>query len=158
MSESTRSRVLPTVRALLAVVAVLLLAGCEEMTTVPDPPERAASTKPEPSPVVLKNPEVEQGLVSPKVVADLRNTSNKTVQAVTWWATFLDGNNRAVYGLAGQDVARFIWHSETIVPGGTARGTWHLTFFDLAVRVDETGVCMVTFTDGTQWEGTHDNC
>lgn len=137
-------------RIVAAAVLAALLIGCEEMMA-PDPP-----------PVELASFEVTAGVVWPDVSVDLRNRSSKTVQAVTWWATFRDGHNRTAYGLVGDDVANFVWQGpgETIAPGATVRGTWTVTWFDLAVRVDGSGVCRVTFTDGSQWEpDTHEpNC
>ena len=132
----------------LALGLVIALAGCDITETTPEPP------------VELANFEVTPGFVWPDVSADLRNTASKTIQAVSWWATFLDGHNRTAYGLARDRAANFIWQSETIAAGETVRGTWNAAWFDLAVRVDASGICKVTFTDGSQWEPPTDepNC
>lgn len=134
-------------RALLALGMVLALAGCEDVM----------ETEP---PVELLNFEVASGPVWPDLSADLHNTSSKTIQAVSWWATFLDGHNQTAYGLLDDSVANLVWQRSNIAPGATVRGTWTLTWFDLAVQVDESGLCKVTFTDGSQWEpSTHEpNC
>lgn len=133
---------------LFTLGVVLALAGCDPIETPATPP------------VELANFEVTPGLVWPNVSVELRNRSSKAIQAVSWWATFLDGHNQTAYGLARNEVARFIWQSDRIAPGSTVQGTWTASWFDLAVRVDESGVCKVTFTDGAQWEpATHEpNC
>ena len=134
--NETRPRML-----LVLAAAVLVMGGCDDMMDVDRSP-----------PVVLEELDVTPGLVWPNVSADLRNTSSKTIQAVSWWATFIDGHNRPAYGLLRDRVANFIWQSDTIAPNETVTGNWTVTWFDLAVRIDDSGVCEVTFTDGSKWE------
>ena len=124
----------------VGALVLVLVAGCELFEDEHDSP-----------PVELSNFEVSAGVVWPEVSVDLHNGSEKTLQAVSWWATFLDGHNRTAYGLSRDSVANFIFQSDTIAPEETVRGTWIATWFDLAVRVDEHGICKVTFSDGTDW-------
>ena len=144
--NETRRRML-----LFLAAAVLIMGGCNDMTDVgddPDPPNRPATR----APVVLANLEVTPGPISPTVSAELRNTWTKTVQAVSWWASFVDGHNRPVLGFGDDPASNFIFQRRTIAPGETVSAEWFASFFNLAVRVDDHAVCEVTFTDGSQWE------
>lgn len=132
----------------VVVVCLLALSGCDELF------------KEEPPPVILENMTVVDGYLFPDLEVTLMNRSSKPVQAVSFWASFTDGHNRPVKGLAGDPAHNMRWQRETIPPNGTVRGTWGLVWFDLATRVDDSGVCLVTFTDGNQWKPRtpHSNC
>ena len=150
--------------ALLALMLCLLLAGCPEATKKPETPEKkpdAPAQKPSvPPPVALENLQVEAGVFYPSLRASLRNKSAKTIRAVSFWVTFKDGHGERATGLGDDEVANLIMQRRTIPPGETVRREWSLVWFDLAVSVDQSGICLVTFVDNTQWKpATEDpNC
>lgn len=144
---------------LLVVALLFTLAGCADE---PAPGAGEGATPPRPArvaPVKLENARVSDGVIGVDLTVTLRNSSTtRTVRAVTFWVRVVDGHGDVVTGL-GQDVARLLWQRDTIAPGATATGRWNLAWFGSAIEVEASGVCRVTFSDGTDWQAEgDDNC
>ena len=137
----------PLVGAL--VLALLALAACDEAVQKPE-----AAPAPEPAPIELKNLDIESGYIWPELHLDAKNRSSKPIRAFTTWVTLKDGHGRPVSGLGNDRVfgaSYQTYQDDEIAAGETIGLSVSLTWFNGARAVDESGVCLVTFADGTQW-------